>query len=123
MTTEFSDEETIMDIITTKTERIRELNDSLRRTFTGGRVVMTASVQSLPADTVALALTKMRAFNDFSPDNDPHLEHDFGSFDLAGEKFFWKIDYYDEQMECGSEDPSNPMVTTRVLTLMLAEDY
>src|SRR5229473_4995459 len=94
MTTEFSDEETIMDIITTKTERIRELNDSLRRTFTGGRVVMTASVQSLPADTVALALSKMRAFNDFTPDNDPYGEHDFGSFEVARERFFFKIDYF-----------------------------
>src|SRR6266568_9445160 len=96
---------------TTKTQRIRALNDSLRHTFTGGRLVMTASVQSIPPDTVALALTKMRAFNEFTPDNDPYGEHDFGSFDLAGEKFFWKIDYYDERMARGSEDPSNPMVT------------
>ena len=84
---------------------------------------MTATVQSLPPDTVALALSKMRAFNDFTPDNDPHSEHDFGSFDLAGEKFFCKIDYYQLSMEGGSEDASDPKKTTRVLTLMLAEDY
>jgi hypothetical protein len=108
---------------TTKTQRIRDLNDSLRRTFTGGRVVMTASVQSLPADTVALALTKMRAFNEFTPDNDPYGEHDFGSFQAGGEQFFWKVDYYAPDMQHGSEDPSDPKKTSRVLTLMLADDY
>ncbi len=108
---------------TTKTQRIRALNDSLRHTFTGGRLVMTASVQSIPPDTVALALTKMRAFNEFTPDNDPYGEHDFGSFEVARERFFFKIDYYDERMEFGSEDASDPNKTTRVLTLMLAEDY
>ena len=110
-------------MMTTKAEQIRQLNDTLRSTFTGGKVVMTASVQSLHPDTVALALSTMRAFNDFSSDNDPYGEHDFGSFDLAGEKFFWKIDYYDSTMEYGSPDPANPTLTTRVLTLMLAQDY
>jgi hypothetical protein len=108
---------------TTETHRIRTLNDSLRHTFNGGRVVMTAAVQSLPPDTVALALSKMRAFNEFTPDNDPYGEHDFGSFEVAGEQFFFKIDYFDERMECGSENPANPAFTTRVLTLMLASDY
>ena len=60
---------------------------------------------------------------DFTEDNDPHGEHDFGSFELAGRKFFWKIDYYDANMEFGSEDPADPAKTTRVLTIMLAEEY
>ena len=54
---------------------------------------------------------------------DPHGEHDFGSFELVNRKFFWKIDYYDERCEFGSEDPSDPKLTTRVLTLMLATEY
>jgi Protein of unknown function (DUF3768) len=37
-----------------------------------------------------------------------------GSFELVGRKFFWKIDYYDERCEFGSEDPANPQKTTRV---------
>jgi hypothetical protein len=49
-------------------------------------------------------------------------QHDFGSFEMVGRKFFWKLDYYDAAMEFGSEDPSDPEKTTRVLTLMLAED-
>ena len=72
---------------------------------------------------MALALSKLRAFNDFTPDNDPYGEGDFGSFDLAGEKFFWKIDYYERDLRGGSEDPADPNVTTRVLTIMLAWEY
>ena len=55
--------------------------------------------------------------------NDPHKEHDFGSFEIAGRKFFFKLDYYDLAMEFGSEDPADPAKTMRVLTIMLAEEY
>jgi len=63
------------------------------------------------------------AFDDFNADNDPHGEHDFGSFELEGEKLFSKIDYYDLAGEFGSEDPTDPKKTLRVLTVMLAEEY
>ena len=106
-----------------KTERIRELNDAFRKTFAGGKVVMTASVASLPDMVRANALLEVARFDRFTPDNDPHGEHDFGSFELCGRKFFFKVDYYDLSMEFGAEDPSDPAKTTRVLTLMLAEDY
>ena len=105
------------------TERIRELNDAFRTTMSGGRVVMTAGVDALPSDVKAMTIRRVATFCDFTPDNDPHGEHDFGSFELAGRKFFWKIDYYDAAMEYGSEDPADPTKTTRVLTLMLAEEY
>jgi len=104
-------------------ERIKHLNDALRMTLRGGRVLLTVSVYALPDDLKALALQRTRNFTDFSQDNDPHGEHDFGSFELAGQTFFWKIDYYDERCEYGSQDPSDPSKTTRVLTLMLASDY
>ena len=60
---------------------------------------------------------------EFSADNDPHGEHDFGRFEVAGEKFFWKIDYYGSDMMSGSEVPSDPEKTTRVLTIMLSHEY
>jgi hypothetical protein len=65
----------------------------------------------------------VRAFDAFTPDNDPHGERDFGSFELEGRTVFWKFDYYDLALEHGSEDPSDPLKTCRVLTIMLAEDY
>ena len=106
-----------------KTTRIRELNDTFRQTFAGGKVVMTASVAALPDMVTAHALVEVTRFDNFTPENDPHGEHDFGNFELVGRKFYWKIDAYDENMEFGSEDPSDPSKTTRVLTLMLADDY
>jgi Protein of unknown function (DUF3768) len=105
-----------------KNAAIRELNDAFRKSFAGGTVVMTASVAELPEIVRANALLEVARFDRFTPDNDPYGEHDFGSFELVGRKFFWKIDMYDANMEFGSEDPADPKKTTRVLTLMLAED-
>ena len=93
---------------TANTARIRDLNDAFRRTFAGGNVVMTAGVDALPDMVKAAALQKAATFDEFSEDNDPYGEHDFGSFELCGRKFFWKIEYYDRAMEHGSEDPSDP---------------
>ena len=104
-------------------DRIRLLNDNFRTTFIGGRVLLTAGVSELPMDTKAQALLKVQSFTEFTSGNDPYSEHDFGSFELAGDTFFWKIDYYDRDMEGGSEDPADPYLTTRVLTIMFAAEY
>jgi hypothetical protein len=108
---------------TDKTPRVRELNDLLRTTFTGGRVLMTAGVAGLPEALTAQVLQRVRTFDRFDGNNDPHGEHDFGAFEIDGKQFFWKIDYYAPDMDGGSEDPSDPDQTTRVLTIMLAIDY
>jgi Protein of unknown function (DUF3768) len=104
------------------TDRIRELNDAFRTTLRGGRAVMTSGVAELPACVKAEAVVQVASFSDFTPDNDPYGNHDFGSFTLVGRKFYWKIDYYDERCEFGSEDPADPEKTTRVLTIMLADE-
>ena len=104
-------------------EKIRALNDAFRTTMTGGRVMMTAGVDALPSDVKAMVIRRVATFSDFNADNDPHGEHDFGSFALAGRKFFFKLDYYDLAMEFGSEDPADPTKTTRVLTIMFADEY
>ena len=77
-----------------KTKRIRELNDAFRETFSGGRVLMTPGVCELPLEIHALVLDRVRTFDAFDADNDPHREHDFGSFEVAGVTYFFKMDYY-----------------------------
>jgi hypothetical protein len=104
-------------------ERIAALNDQLRHTFWGGKVMTTLAVNALPDNRRAELFLAVSAYDDFTPDNDPHGERDFGSITMAGKKFFWKISYYDARMEFGSEDPANPDVTTRVLTIMRADEY
>jgi hypothetical protein len=104
-------------------ERIRELNDAFRRTFVGGMVMITAGVEAMPREHRRSLLAKVRAFDVFTDDNDPHGEHDFGAIDEAGVRCFWKVDCYDSAIEFGSPDPTDPAVTTRVLTIMLAEEY
>jgi uncharacterized protein DUF3768 len=63
-----------------KTEIIRNLNDAFRTSMTGGRVMMTAGFNALPSDVRAKAIREVATFADFTPDNDPHGEHDFGNF-------------------------------------------
>ena len=104
-------------------ERVRELNDSLRQSFSGGLVVITEAVDALSSEIKAKVLQQVRHYDRFDSDNDPHGEHDFGNFRLEGERFFFKIDYYDLAMEGGSEDPADPAKTTRVLTVMKAAEY
>jgi hypothetical protein len=104
-------------------DRIRELNDAFRKTLRGGTALMTSGVDELPDCVKAEAMVQVAHFSDFTADNDPHGEHDIGSFTLVSRTFIWKIDYYDKLCEFGSEDPSDPDKTTRVLTVMLAEEY
>lgn len=106
-----------------KTDRIRVLNDNFRTTFVGGRIVMTAGVDALPLDIKARLVLAVQSFSEFSKDNDPYGQHDFGDIELEGEEYFWKIDYYDFACRHGSEDPTDPEKTTRVLTSMRADEY
>ena len=106
------------------TKRIAALND-LCRTAMGitGRLVQTPGICALPLRDQSAIRERVELFDAFTLDNDPHQEHDFGSFDHAGETIFWKIDYYDLSLKHGSPDPADPKVTTRVLTIMLAAEY
>ena len=99
------------------------LNDTLRQTLTGGIIVFSQEVAQLPKSDQFDLLKKLRAFNDFTPDNDPYGEHDFGSFDHNHHTFFWKIDCYDTQRQNASPNPEDPSVTCRVLTLYFAHEH
>ena len=104
-------------------ERIRTLNDALRQTRTGGRVVLTRGVITLGPEQASAIVNAVAAYSDFGPDNDPYGEHDFGALDVAGQRVFWKIDYYDPSLTGHSDDLADAARTVRVLTIMLAEDY
>ncbi len=106
-----------------RTARIRDLNDAFRTTLEGGRCLFTAGVSDLGVPFSTAALAAVRTFSEFTPDNDPYGEHDFGAFQIGEERLFWKIDYYDLSLEFGSNDPADASQTKRVLTIMLAEEY
>ncbi len=102
---------------TVRATNIATLNDEFRKSFQG--IVMTPGVIML---SNVLGLTKkVYDFNDFTEDNDPYHEHDFGAFDWNGERILWKIDYYDQTLTYG-EDPLSPDCK-RVMTIMLASEY
>lgn len=107
----------------TSTSRIRELNDLFRKTFIGGRVLVTIGIRESGESFLSAAVEAVQRFENFTPDNDPHEEHDFGSVTVDGRKVFWKIDYYGTDMTSGSPDPSDPHETIRVLTIMLAREW
>jgi hypothetical protein len=103
---------------------IAELNDMARKAMgVAGKVFQTEGIGALPAADQSAIREKVEKFADFTPDNDPDGEHDFGAFDHYGQRILWKIDYYDRDCEFGSPDPSDPGVTTRVLTIMFASEY
>lgn len=108
---------------TTRPDRIRQLNDAFRRSLTGGRVMMTRGVAALSNERIARLIQVIRSYDRFDHANDPHGEHDFGAFDDGGDRFFFKIDYFDPGLVYGSDDPADPSKTTRVMTVMLASEY
>ena len=110
--------------VQTKSQIIAELNDQFRSGQSGqGQIMITAGIQSLGGDAMLAIHQAVASFNTFTEDNDPHAEHDFGSLTYQDNTIFWKLDYYAPDMLHGSEDPSDPARTVRVLTIMLASEY
>lgn len=105
------------------TDRIRQLNDHARQSFTGCRVVITQGIAELDDDAVQQILAAVRSYDSFTSANDPYEEHDFGSFLWGEAQVFWKFDYYDLDYSMHSPDPADETVTARVLTVLLAEEY
>jgi hypothetical protein len=105
------------------TAKVRALNDAFRRSFIGGQVIETPGVVELrEAERIALLLS-IRRFDRFDTNNDPYDEHDFGSVEIGGQRFFWKIDTYDRAMLGHSPNAADPSETVRVLTIMRADEY
>ena len=103
--------------------RIRTLNDALRQDPRQGRVMLTAGVAAFDPGQRHAVMRAVAGFSAFDAANDPHDEHDFGALTVSEARLFFKIDYYDRSLQQHSPDPADPAVTTRVLTIMLAEEY
>ncbi|WP_299298079.1 DUF3768 domain-containing protein [uncultured Tateyamaria sp.] len=110
------------------TQIIQDANDRFRRGEPGilGQIVLTLGIAGTleetggaPLDVIAI----VQAFDTFTEDDGPYGTHEFGSFQFAGEACFWKIDLYDNRLECGSPEATDLSKTTRVLTIMLASEY
>lgn len=109
-------------------EKVRKLNDECRSMDSASMAlwVFTDGARAWmdEGDGRSRSLYEaVRDFSDFNPGNDPHKEHDFGSFELEGQDFNWKIDYFDLDLKLHSPDKSDPLVTIRVLTVMLVREY
>lgn len=99
--------------------QIAALNDAARSN--AFNYMATRGVMSLDEVTISDIFVAVQDFSRFTEDNDPYGEHDFGSFTVAGNKVFWKIDYYTQDLSSGC-DPLDPKCR-RVITIMLAEEY
>jgi hypothetical protein len=106
-----------------ETATIRRLNDELRACPQTGIAVITPGVAALGQVAVQRIFRIIAVYDDFCCESDPYGEHDFGAFDADGQRIFFKIDYYDKQLNMHSPDPADATVTARVITIMLAEEY
>ena len=104
-------------------ERIRMLNDELRKHLLGVGAVITPGIAALGAEAVKRLIQTIAVFDDFCTANDPHGEHDFGCFSFDGSEVIFKIDYYDKELKFHSPDPADPSVTERLITVMLSSEH
>lgn len=88
-----------------------------------GKIYQTYGIEGLGIDAISEIVEKVRTFDDFNEDNDPHGERDFGAFDHAGHRIFWKIDLKDPEYRYHPETPHLPDTTRRVLIIMLSTEY
>lgn len=112
--------------------KIAEQNDRFRNTWgtdftVPGQIMITRGIADLAPEVKAIVMQRVQTFDAFSEDNDPYGDHSFGAFEveLTGNSYhlFWKVDLYDTDYRMGSENPGNPEVTRRVLTIMHASEY
>jgi hypothetical protein len=113
----------VAELTVPRAEAIALLNDHLRKTATGGTIMVTQGVLAISGYNSPELAEALAAYDAFDADNDPHGERDFGDLTLWGEEMFWKVDYYSQDLRYGSDDPADPDKTKRVLTVMLTSEW
>lgn len=108
-----------------RTIRIRDLNDELRLNgrALNGRMVAMGQLGQEDKEKIIRVYRAAAAFDDWPEGDDPYREHDFGKFEVDGESYIFKIDYYSLDEMHGSEHPEDQNTTIRVMTLMYAGGY
>lgn len=98
---------------------IRLFNNALRRgePRPHDRIVITSGIKGLGPEPINQVVAAVANFTAFTPENDPHQEHDVVALEQAEHRIFFKIDYYDPKLEGRSADPTDPEQTARVLIL------
>lgn len=110
-------------VLSHQVREIRRLNDELRQRFKGGKVMLSAGIAALSKPEIASIIAAVASFEEFTGDNDPHSEHDCALLDWQEHRIMFKIDYYDPSLQFHSDDPADPKITTRVMTVMFASEY
>lgn len=105
--------------------KIRILNQHFRLTLEGGEVMFVGDLAGREAKDLILQHRVLAAVRvaPIAEGNDPYGEADFGTVEVDGERFMWKIDYYDQAMEMQSPNPADPAVTKRVMSIFFSRDY
>lgn len=103
--------------------RVRDLNDQFRQDRKGGYYRLTESMVALGYEKCTQVLQAIADYDGFTPDNDPPGLHDFGCVTVAGEPYFWNIDYLDKSEMNDSADPADASVTVRILEIMSSSDF
>jgi hypothetical protein len=99
------------------------MNDAFRTTLDGGTVLVTRGITDCGLNFHREVIAQVRGYAGFDARDDPWGEHDFGVLAVHSKKVFFKIDYFDRDLAFVSPDATDPSVTSRVLTIMLAEEY
>jgi hypothetical protein len=106
-----------------RTQRVRELNDRFRKHLLTVTFVMSPGVSDLGEEAGTRIVAAIAAFDDFSRTDDPDGQHNLGAFEADGQTIIFKIDCFDTDLKYQSPDPTDPVVTVRVMTVMLAHEY
>ena len=113
-------EDANIDLIASDNDKLRQ---SIFNSLGKNKLVLSSDVSQLNLIDGIEVLKLVKEFNIFTKDDDPYGEHDFGSFDFKDINYFWKIDYYDNDLKFHSEDKLNAEKTIKVLTVMKASEY
>jgi hypothetical protein len=103
-------------------ERIRALDDHLRKNPTADVAIVTPGIAALGQEAADRIIRTITAFDDFCCANDPDEDHDTGSFEAEGRTISFKIDHFERAPESAAPELAGQLDRVRIITLMLAEE-